>query len=419
LLKDATFKSTLELILLTNKLSRKVVSENTIVIYPATPQKAKQYDEMHIKVFYLTNIDAKNTVNLLRTMIKAKDIFVHADLNAVVIRARPDAIELARKILDAADLADAEILLDVDIIEINRTKSRNLGVDLPDSLTVTVPQDTTVGGVTGITLGDLDTLSSEDLLITLPSGVLNFGLEELDAELLANPRIRVKNNEKAKIHIGDKVPIITTTVLSGGQTQENVQYLDVGLKLNVEPTIRPNDEIDLKIGLEVSSLGTKTTTNSGSVFFQIGTRNTDTTLRLSDGETQIIGGLITEEERSTVVKVPGFGEIPIIGRLFANEDTSVEIKDILMSITPHIIRRVEVPDESRRSIPSGRQDSPSIKPVLEGFQPPADSAEAGVPAGEIEPEEGEVSLPPPTILPVLPEGTPSPPAQPEAVPSRP
>lgn len=365
-LKNSTFQQALELILTTNKLSRKVVSENAIIIYPSTPQKRQQYEELMIKVFYLSNTDAKKTVNILRTMLKARDLQVHEELNAIVIRARPDVIELAEKILNATDLADSEVMLAVEIIEIDRNKAMNLGIDLsPDAITAAVPM---TGG--SIKLGDLTKLSSDSLLIGLPSAILNLKKEDLDANLLANPRIRVKNNGKAKIHIGDRVPIITTTVNQGVST-ENIQYQDVGLKLNVEPTIRKGDDIDLKVGLEVSSLGTKTTTNSGSVVYQIGTRNADTTLRLHDGETQIIGGLISDEERNTVAKIPFLGDIPVLGRLFSRNESSKVKTDILLSITPHIIRRLEVPDEADAGFMSGRDEFPSTRPMLEGFSPDA------------------------------------------------
>ena len=299
-------------------------------------------------------------------MLKARDLQVHEELNAIVVRARPEVIELAEKILNATDLADSEVMLAVEIIEIDRNKAMNLGIDLaPDAITAAVPM---TGGT--IKLGDLTKLSSDSLLIGLPSAILNLKKEDLDANLLANPRIRVKNNGKAKIHIGDRVPIITTTVNQGVST-ENIQYQDVGLKLNVEPNIRLDDEIDLKIGLEVSSLGTKTTTTNGSVVYQIGTRNADTTLRLHDGETQIIGGLISDEERNTVAKIPFIGEIPVLGRLFSRNESSKVKTDILLSITPHIIRRLEVPDETDAGFMSGRDEFPSTRPMLEGFNPDA------------------------------------------------
>ena len=422
-LKNATFQQALDLILMTNRLSRKVVSENTIIIYPSTAQKAAQYDEMMIRVFYLSNSDAKKTVNLLRTMIKARDITVHEELNAIVVRARPEAIDLAQKILDSTDLADAEVMFEVNIIEINRNKASNLGLDLsPDTVTAAVPAS---GGT--MALRDLRKIASGDLLIGLPSAILNIKKEDLDANILANPRIRVKNNSKAKIHIGSRVPIITTTV-NQGVTTENIQYQDVGLKLSVEPVVRKGDEVDLKLGLEVSSLGTKTTTTSGSVAYEIGTRNTETVLRLRDGETQIFGGLISDEERKTVKKIPLLGDIPAVGRLFANVDGSTVKTEVLLSITPRIIRRVEVPEEAAGGFMSGRDEYPSTRPLLESFsadveavppppfQPPFSPEEAigpGVECGPPQPPQPPFHIGPPPVQPFIPTPAPPPPSEEE------
>ncbi|HZX35642.1 MAG TPA: secretin and TonB N-terminal domain-containing protein [Thermodesulfobacteriota bacterium] len=413
-LHDATFKQALDLLLSTSGLSKKVVSENTIVVYPSTPQKEKQYQELMIKVFYLTDMEAKHAVNLLRTMLKAGDIYVYEDLNAIVIRAKPDVIDLAQKILDATDRSDSEVVLAVDILEINRNKAQNLGINLdPAKASLSVPQGginpiTGASFTAGILLGDLANLTSKDLLATLPSAILNMKMEDLDADILANPRIRVKNKEKAKIHIGERVPIITSTV-NNGVTTENVQYQDVGLKLNVEPRIKPNDEIDLKISLEVSSLGTKTTTTSGSVVYQIGTRNAETFLSLNDGETQIIGGLINDEERTTTLKIPGLGNIPIIGKIFSSTDKSKVKTDILLSITPHIIRRLDMPDEETTRIWSGREDSPSLGQAVDVSAPRLDTRER--PALP-QMRDGRTDFPPPP--PPSPPGFPPPPPPPGA-----
>ncbi|MBI5237143.1 MAG: hypothetical protein HY887_01805 [Deltaproteobacteria bacterium] len=362
-LRGAAFDQALELILMTNSLARKVVSENTIVIYPARTEKAAQYEETMVKVFYLANGDAKKTVNLLRSMLREKDIHAHEELNAVVVRARPDAVTLAARIIEATDLAEAELMLEVSIMEINRNKATNLGIDLaPDAITAAAPL--TNGA---ITLGTLSHLSSGDLLIGLPTAILNIKKEDLDANILANPRIRVKNNAKARIHIGDRVPVVTTTVNQGIST-ETIQYQDVGLKLMVEASVKQADEIDLKLNLEVSSIGAKTTTITGGIVYQIGTRNTETVLRLHDGETQVIGGLISDEERSSTTKIPFLGDIPVVGRLFASADNSKVKTEILLSITPHIIRRLELPDE-QPGFRSGRADYPSSE--WEGISPEA------------------------------------------------
>ncbi|MBI5234878.1 MAG: hypothetical protein HY886_01320 [Deltaproteobacteria bacterium] len=406
-IKGATFQQAVELLLVTNKLGRKVANESSIIIYPATPQKISQYDELMIKVFYLTNSDAKKTANLLKTMIKARDIAVQEELNAIVVRSKPDALDLAQKIIAATDLADSEVMLEVTIMEIDRNKASNLGIDFsPDAVTAAIP---TSAGT--ISLRNLGSLSSGDLLIGLPSAALNIKRQDLDANILANPRIRVRNNAKAKIHVGERVPIITTTVNQGVST-ENVQYTDVGLKLSVEPAIRHNDDVDIKLGLEVSSLGTKTTTTNGSVVYQIGTRNTETLLRLHDGQTQIIGGLMNDEERTTTAKIPLFGDVPVIGRLFSNVDSSKVKTEILMSITPHILRKLELPEEASSGFFSGRDDSPSVKPLLEGFFPEAIERHGAV--KDVSPAVGQES---PQTMP-YPIPPPPPPILPDAVPAR-
>lgn len=396
-LSDATFARAMDIILMTNKLSRKVVNENTLIIYPTNPTKIKQYEELMVKVFYLSNFDAKKAVNMLRTMIKARDMFVHEELNAIVVRAKPDAIELAKKILEATDLQDAEVMLAVDIMEVNRNKALELGINLdPAKGTIGVPTNAATGLLTLDTLRDM---ASGDLLLSLPTGVVSLYADDLDANILANPRIRVKNHEKAKIHIGEKVPIVTVTTNVNGTTTENVQYEDVGIKLNVEPVITKENEIDLKISLEVSSLGNKTTTVTGSVFYQIGTRNAETVLRLEDGETQIIGGLINDEERTSIVKIPILGDIPIIGHLFSRHEKGTVKTDILLSITPHIVRSFEVPDEDKTEFLSGREDNPSFTYVESSL---VESIEVDRNAGEFFKDDSDSMPPPPP--PMIPGG---------------
>ncbi|MBI5599575.1 MAG: secretin and TonB N-terminal domain-containing protein [Deltaproteobacteria bacterium] len=429
-LKDSTFKEALDLLLTTNNLSKKVVGRNAVIIYPSTPNKLRQYEEMVVKVFYLTNIEAQKAVNLIRTMVRAKDLYVHAERNAIVVRAKPESIELARKILEATDLADAEVILAVDVMEVSRRKGLELGISPPSSATVSIPQEDVSGDITGILLKNLGHLSSADLIATIPSAVLNMKVEDGDVEILANPRIRVKNNEKARIHIGDRVPIITTTVLSNQQTQETVQYQDVGLKLSVEPNIRPNDEVDLKLNLEVSSLGKGTVTNNLSTVYEIGTRNVETTLRLYDGETQIIGGLISDRERTTVAKIPGLGEIPVLGKLFSSTKKENDKTDILLSITPHIVRKVEIPDDDVTRIWSGSEESPAAggsimemeAPPDEGLTPPEPpSAGGGVETGADESQSAPPPSPPPVpgIQPVPQEGTQPAILPPEGAPAEP
>lgn len=400
-LQNATFQEALSTILMINELSRKVVNENTIIIYPSTPKKAKQYEELKIEAFYLENTDAKKMVNLLRTMIKARDIYVHEDLNAIVVRAKPEALELARKILNATDLSGAEVVLEVEVMEVTRNDALDFGLDIdPMSISASFNDggaSGTPGGGAVFDYPTLTSLSKRDLFITIPYATYTLKKSKSNSNVLANPRIRVKNNEKAEIHIGEKVPIITV-VVTDTTTSDKIEFQKVGLELNVEPMVRPNDEVDLKIELKVSTLGTKVTTPSGSVAYQFGTRSTKTSLRLRDGETQIIGGLFNEEERSTVVKLPIIGDFPIIGTLFSSIDKSKVKTDILLSITPHVVRNIDIPPDNIISMWSGSQDSPSNSRSANVASKRSDIINVGGNNDEDLPEEYKAPPPPPMMF---------------------
>ncbi len=389
-LENATFEQAMELLLMTNELFQKVVNENTVIIIPDTKAKRQQYQDLLIHTFYLSNLEAKKAVNLLRTLLQIKSIYVNDTLNTIVVRDTPEVIELAGKILASNDLADAEVMLDVEILEVARNDSENLGLDLnPDQFTAELNDPTRTDSK--LTYSVLRKFSRSNMLFTIPDVVINLEKSSGNLNLLANPKIRVANNKKAKIHIGDRIPIVTVTT-NQGVTTDNVQYVDVGVKLNVEPLIHLDREVSLKINLEISSLGPATTTPSGSTVYQIGTRNAETELRLYDGESQVIGGLLNDEERETVVKVPFFGDIPVLGRLFSSIDTSGVKTDILLSITPHIVRNKEMLDPEAISIWSGRAQEFSAQAPFERFseeERDIQLPEPGNGGGQEEPLPGE------------------------------
>jgi general secretion pathway protein D len=194
------------------------------------------------------------------------------------------------------------------------------------------------------------------------SGLLfNLRREVGDFNTLANPRIRTKSREKAKILIGDKVPVITSTASASGFVSENVSYLDVGLKLDVEPTVSPDDEVTIKLALEVSSLAKEVRTTGGSVAYQIGTRNATTTLRLRDGETQLLGGLISNEDRSSSNRVPGLGDLPLVGRLFSSQKDDYQRTELVLAITPRIVRPAARADISQAELWVGSESSTRLR----------------------------------------------------------
>jgi general secretion pathway protein D len=356
--KDASVEDTVDLILLQNQLEKRVLNGNTLFIYPATSVKQKEYQELKVRVFQLSNIDAKYIQNVLKTILKIKDTVVDEKTNTVVIRDTAEAIAVAEKLVAAHDVPDSEVMLEVEVLEISRDRISNIGLKWPDALSLSVPPGTGTNGA--LTLGDLKALGRNQLLVgpaQLGLGI-NAKMIDSDANLLASPRIRVRHKEKARILIGDRVPFVSgsNTVPTGGSpiVSTTVQYLDVGIKLEVEPYVYSEDDVGIKINMEVSNIAKEIPNkNTGDVLYQIGTRSASTSLRLKDGETQVLAGLLSDQERSSADKVPGLGQTPLLGRLFSNNTGNTTKTEIVLSITPHIIRGKNPIAASLRDIWSG------------------------------------------------------------------
>ncbi len=346
--RNVTFDKALGLLLESNQLNRKIVNENTVVIYPRTPQKTQEYEELMVRTFYLANADPKQTATMLKTILKVKDIFVDDRLNMMVIRDNPEIIRQAEKLIAVQDLPEPEVLLEVTVLEVKRDRLLNLGIQPPTQFGVLATQPT----LNALLNLNRDTIS----FAGAPS--VNINEQFSDVNVLANPRIRVRNREKAKINIGDRVPVITSTVTFAGgvsTTAEIVQYVDTGIKLEVEPNIYLDGDVSIKVSLEVNSLGTQTTTKNGSVVYQTGTRSATTLLRLKDGETQLLAGLINDEDRSSINGLPGLASLPLIGRLFASHQDSRQKTEVVLSITPHIVRNIPLPGASVTQFWSGTE----------------------------------------------------------------
>ncbi|QXE85338.1 tetratricopeptide repeat protein [Geomonas nitrogeniifigens] len=397
-LENGSFQQAMELLTGMQKLDKKVLNESTIIIYPKTPDKIKQYEELFVQTFYLNKLDAKKAVNLVRTMLQVKKIYVNEEANALVIRDTPEVVEVARKILEANDVPDAEVLLDVEVFELSKAGTETFGLALSSyaaSLGVTGPQGkflsdalsttTTTSTTSGTTTTAADVSNLLNVFkmrgyngyLTVPNATFNFGKTLSNGETLSNPKIRVKNREKAKFNVGTRVPITTTSSTSTG-TSVNVQYVDVGVKVNAEPTIQLNNEVSIKLGLEVSSIlgREKVGTDQATTVVTIGTRNLDTVLSLKDGETSIIGGLMQKNDTDSKKKVFLLGDIPVLGNLFSNTGKSNDKSELLLAITPRIVRGVTVPDSDVAAFWSGREDEPSTNKPYQSFIEPefADTA---------------------------------------------
>lgn len=402
-LKQTSLDDAIDVILSTGQLEKKILNPSSVLIYPSTPAKLREYQDLMVRAFYLANVDAKQAASMLKTVLKLKDVYVDDKYNMLVLRESPETIGLAEKLIRLQDLEEPEVMLEVEVLEINRTRLLNAGIQWSSQLTISPLSQTSSVPVNGATtsaikLSDLKSLTADMLGISVPSATINLQKTDGDANLLANPRIRVRDREKAKILIGDKVPVVTTTSTNTFVT-ENIQYLDVGLKLEIEPDIHLHDEIGIKLALEVSSLVSSVKTNNGSQAYQIGTRNFNTSLRLKDGETQILAGLINDEDRSAANRIPLIGQLPVLGRLFGNQSDTRNKTEIVLSITPHLIRNIQRQTPAAESFWSGTEAMLRDRPLqLRSVAP--DGTPAG-PAGALPTRPGE-----PNTAPIVPASAP-------------
>jgi general secretion pathway protein D len=355
--RDVRIEDAVELLLQQNQLHQKVVNENTILIYPDSPQKTKDYQELVMRTFYLTNIDANTALNMVKTMLKTRDVFVDERLNTLSMRDTPDAVRMAEKLLQSQDQSNPEVVLEVEVMEVARNRILELGLQWPNTFGVL--------NTDGSPVTLLDQLRHIDPgRITInPSPQLKVNAQDNDINTLASPVIRVSNKEQARIHIGQRVPIVSATSVPSTQgpvITESITYLDVGLKLEVTPVVHLNNEVAIKVALEVSNATPLEPTRNGTIPVQVDTRNAQTTLRLHDGETQILAGLVRNDHGSTGNKIPGLGDIPGLGRLFGSNKDSVGKSELVLSITPRIVRNLPYQSPSDMEFESGTETSMRI-----------------------------------------------------------
>lgn len=346
---DVTFTQGLSLLLATSKTFYRKIGPNTILVAMDSKDKRAQYEDLIVKSYVLNTIRAKEMADIIKGVISVKKLVVNETLNSISIRDSEDIVKLVERMIYNNDRKQAEVILDVEILEINRNKAEKLGLDLGSySASATIPPYPLTGSFQ----------SAQDAgKLTLPSLTLNFLKKDVDARILANPRIRVLNNKSAKIHIGDRVPLIATTITDAtGQVRNTYDYKDIGIRLTAEPIVHLDTSVTVKLGLEVSSLGA----NIGTVeqpAYSIGSRNAETTMLLRDGETAVLGGLIQDSERNTHLRLPGVGDIPAVGALFTSHNDTTDRTDVLLTLTPRVVRAWDLPPLAERQFYSGTENS--------------------------------------------------------------
>lgn len=409
----------LRLTLATNQLEARVLDSDTLLIYPNTPSKAADYREMVVRSFYLTNADVNKTAALIRSMAKVKEVHIDERLNLLVIRDSAEVVRLAEKLIATADMAEPEVMLELEVMEVNVNRLIQAGIQWPTSVSASVRGSSGVPGQ--LTLDEFHDRNKSLVRLNFGDPIASVQLrsQKGDSNVLANPRVRVRNRQQAKIMIGDKVPVITVTNTANVGTSESVSYLDVGLKLNIEPTITLDDEVGMKVELEVSNIVDTITRATGTQTYRLGSRNTSTVLRVRDGETSVLAGLIQKEDRRSNTGVPGLNELPFVSKLFGAGQDSDSKTEIVLLITPRILRNIDLPGVGLQEFGAGTENAVGAAPIQLGnsfeasprqVTPPAAATPkaAGAAVQEPSPATGNTARPMPVSTSPTTPGTPRP-----------
>lgn len=369
-LKDPTVRQALDTVAQTTRTFYKVTGPKTITVIPDSPAKRREYTEENVRTFFVSNLDMKEVVDLLRVVADVRQI-QGVSTNTVTIRDTPERLDAVSKLLTAVDKARAEVIVDVEILEVDRTSLREYGLQLasPGSMGL----DGAASTEEQLTLRNLRNLSQADILM---SGVpaLYYRLLKTDSSTrtLANPHLRSIDGVPSSARIGDRVPVPSSQIVPLGQggnslqSIQNVNYETIGVNIDITPRFHANNDVTLSVKIGLSSV-------SGTGFQgypTFGNREIVTTVRLRDGETNIIAGLIRDNERSVAEGIPGISSLPVIGRLFGRNRREAQETDIVLTLTPHIVRVLALADEDLRPFRI-RTDGSGVLPVeLTPIAPP-------------------------------------------------
>ncbi|HET7452555.1 MAG TPA: type II and III secretion system protein, partial [Thermoanaerobaculia bacterium] len=384
---NVPFQNALETLIRQENHFYKVVDAHTILIAADTPANRKTYEDLVIRTFYLSNGDVTETANAIRALLGTVHVSINKAENAITIRDTADKVSIAQNIIDQNDKEKAEVVVDVELLQMNLSKEIHLGVTYPTSISAlllapsTAPTgnqgSSTTGGTTTapptsanvITLDQLKKLSLDQYGFTVPNFTVNLLKTATDAQVLAKPEMRISEGEKAQLVIGDRVPIPTTTFNTqtavGGTGAvvpiTSFQYQDVGIKIEMEPRVHHNKEVTLKLTVEVSNLNGFVAGSQGTSQPIISTRTIASTIRLKDGETNFLAGLIRRDKQNTSQGWPFLSDLPLLGRLFTDKDQQQQTTDLVMTITPHIIRVPDINQEDLVPIYVGTENNVSYQ----------------------------------------------------------
>ena len=423
-LVDVSFEEALDKLALINRLFYKIVDSSTIIIVPDNAQKHRQYDDLVLRTFYLVNAEVNTVANMLRTIAGIQRVQPNPELKSITVRATPDQVAVAERIIELNDKTKSEIMLDIEILEVNRIKALRFGLEAAEyqvSLGF-LPAGQNVATPPPLRLNRLASLDTSDFTLTFPnSATFRLFKSRSEARLLANPKLRASEGQPAELRLGQEIPIPVTSFVSQFGTPGGVpttpvtsfQYRNVGVNVTITPKVFVDGEIELQLTLETSTeLETREIT-PGLKIPVFGLRNVNSVVRLRDGETNIVGGLIQDEDRKTLSGFPGLVDIPLLNKIFASNTNINDSSDVVFSITPHIIRAPRVTEMDMAPLPMGTEQQikvPGNRPRIFDAVKDAEVIEPEAPPEEAPPEPA----PPPDFPPDA-EPEPAPPVSPISV----
>jgi len=419
-LNNATLEEALNYVALMTRAFWKPISSNTIFVTQDNPQKRNDYEDQVAKIIYLNNVGADKDLGEIltgiRQMIPTLRMGQVTSQNALIVRGTADQVALAEMMIRNLDKPKGEVVVDVIVMEVNRSASRDLaltptsgstsGISMSAGLTATTGEAT--GGAGTVRLSRLGRLSSGDFSVTLPGAALKALMTESNARILQSPQVRAIDNMKASLRIGERQPYSTggfqpifgQATTGASSLYSSFQYLDVGVNVDITPKIHGTDEVSLHVELEISNI--KERIDIGGISQPVvGQRKIIHDIRLREGEVSLLGGLVNEQQTKSVSGVPGLASIPVLGRLFSSENIQRSQSELLIALVPRIVRTPEMDDLSFKGIASG-----NLNVVRLNYAP--QSAEA-TPAAPAKPAATPGAAPSETVP--KPE-TPAPAAQP-------
>ncbi|HTS38704.1 MAG TPA: cohesin domain-containing protein [Candidatus Solibacter sp.] len=415
-LNGVTLEEALEISALESKTFWRPVTPNTIFVAQDNPAKRKELEQSVLKTFYLSNLsqptELQDVVNAIRAVLDVQRVQQLLSQNALVVRGTPDQIALAEKLVEDLDKARPEVIIDIAVMQVSKDRSRTLGLNPPTSTTVTLQSNlnttttttstttptTGTTGTQGINLNNLANLNATNFQVTIPSANLSTVMSDSDTKLIQNPQIRALDNQKASLKIGDRVPVATGSFQPGiggvginPLVNTQFQYLDVGVNIDVTPHVHANNEVTLKISMDVSAVTGQQ--NIGGISQPIiGQRKIEHEIRLRDGEANLLGGIMEDQQTKQLSGIPGLAQIPILKYLFGQTSQDHSENEIVFAIVPHIIRGTDVNEINQRALEIGTSTSIQLRHAARPAPAPAAST-TSAPAGGQAPAQPPVQPP--------------------------